>query len=272
MLNTDLLHEAITIFTFKCGVGIITRANHDDLSNIPCRYELYPVWSNFSRTFYKFSFRCFTTLIALNPAMFLYTLEGRSDVFMFAFLFGALILLKKKKFMLSGIIMALAFTVKQSVWPLLPLYIGYVHFVTKSASLTLKRLTAFFVTFLLIVLPFFLWNPQAFLNSTVFYLSGNTVNSYPISGYGLGVMLHQLGFIKDLNASYPFIFWQVIFIIPLLLLLLLFLRKNPSVKILIFTYGLLLFAYWYLSRYFNNSHVAYLTMVFLTAYFWPDEE
>ena len=213
----------------------------------------------------------FTGILALNPAMFAYTLEGRSDVFMFAFFFVSMILLSRKKYLISGILLALAFAVKQSIWPFIPLYVAYIYFVSDNLRLTTIRLSSFLVTFAILVVPFFLWNPGAFLDSTVFYLSGNTAHSYPISGYGLGMLLHQLGFIKDLNSSYPFVLWQVLFVVPVLVILLGFLRKFPKVKILILSYGLLVFVYWYMSRYFNNSHVGYLTMVFLTAYFWPDE-
>jgi hypothetical protein len=211
----------------------------------------------------------FVTFMAFNPAMFAYTLEGRSDIFMFTFFFAGLFLLFKKRYSLAGILLALSFVIKQSVWPFLPLYIGYLYFVSKSTLLTLKRLVLFIITSLTIVLPFFLWNPKAFIDSTVLYLSGNTLHSYPISGYGFGVLLHQLGFISDLNSQYPFIIWQVAIIIPLLISLLILLKKNTNIKMLIFTYGVLAFVYWYFSRYFNNSHMGYLTMVFLTAYFWP---
>ena len=166
--------------------------------------------------------------------------------------------------------MASAFAVKQSIWPILPLYIGYIYFLSKNVSKTAKRLLSFVITFLILVLPFVLWNPMAFLNSTVLYLSGNTAHSYPISGYGLGVLLHQLGFIKNLSDSYPFVIWQIVIVIPFMCYMLYLLRKNTNVRMLILTYGLLTIVYWYLSRYFNNSHMGYLTMVFLTAYFWPE--
>lgn len=214
----------------------------------------------------------FTILLALNPAMFLYTLEGRSDVFMFAFLFAGLILLTKKKFTFSAIAIALAFSVKQSVWPLLPLYVFYLYLVSDNIKTFSLRILPFIVTFLIIVIPFVVWDPQAFFNSTVFYLSGNTVHSYPISGYGLGSVLHQVGVIKNLNEAYPFVVWQIFLVIPVLIYGLYALKKYKNVRTLIFTYGLLVFIYWYSSRYFNNSHVGYLTMVFLTAYFWPQED
>lgn len=212
----------------------------------------------------------FVTLLAFNPAMFAYTLEGRSDYFMFSFLFAALYLLHKNKFALGGILMAMAFAVKQSVWPLLPLYLGYVYFLSGSIRVTLRRTVAFFATLIILVAPFVLWDPKSFLASTVLYLSGNTLHSYPISGYGLGALLHQMGVIENLQSPYPFIIWQAIFITPLLIFCLILLKKYPTIKMMLFTYGLLALVYWYLSRYFNNSHMGYLTMVFITAYFWPD--
>lgn len=214
----------------------------------------------------------FQTLFTFNPAILGYTLEGRSDIFMFAFLFLGLFLLYQKKYQLAGIPLGLAFAIKQSVWPLLPFYIVFLYFKTLDIAKTLKILFFFILTFVLIVLPFFFWDQKAFLDSTIFYLSGTSSNSYPISGYGLGMVLQQVGFIKDVHSYYPFYIWQILIGLPLILILLKFLQKNPSVKYLILTYGIFLFVFWYLSRYFNNSHLGYLSLIFMTAYFWPKEK
>ena len=168
--------------------------------------------------------------------------------------------------------MALAFATKQSVWPILPFYIAYVFFQSKSISKTVKELSLFVVTFLVVTLPFFLWNMRAFLDSTVFYLSGTVAHSYPISGYGLGMVLNQFGVIKNLNSYYPFFLWQLVIGVPLMVILLRYFKKSHSVKRLIVIYGIFLFVFWYLSRYFNNSHVSYLSTVFITAFFWPESE
>lgn len=215
--------------------------------------------------------RLFLTLIAFNPAMLGYTLEGRSDIFMFAFLFLALFLLQKKRLSLSGIPMALAFSIKQSVWPILPFYLAYLFFKKKNFLTTIKLLVPFIITVGVIIGPFLAWDAKAFLDSTIFYLSGNTPNSYPISGYGLGMLLYQLGIIKDLHQYYPFQIWQILIGLPLLVILIRFLKKAPTVSRLILVYGIFLFVFWYLSRYFNNSHLGYLSMVFITSYFWPEE-
>ncbi len=274
MVNPALYHFVMMPLYLLFSLPFYFIANHT-IGYFDGRIPLYFLYLSLLITAFKLikdkeQKLLFVTLLAFNPAMFSYTLEGRSDVFMFAFFFGSLVLLFKKRYSYAGIFMAAAFAVKQSIWPILPLYIGYVYFLSKGVSMTVKRLLSFAITFLILVVPFVLWNPVAFLNSTVLYLSGNTLHSYPISGYGLGVLLHQVGIIKDLNTSYPFIIWQVIIITPLLICLLYLLKKNTNVRMLILTYALLAIVYWYLSRYFNNSHMGYLTMVFLTAYFWPE--
>lgn len=216
--------------------------------------------------------RLFIVFLAFNPAMLGFMLEGRSDVFMFTFMFTSFFLLHKGRLVLSGIPMALAFAIKQSAWPILPLYLAYLYFKTGNIGKTVRSLIPFVLTFVLIVLPFFLWDPKAFLDSTVLYLSGGTPHSYPVSGYGLGRLLLQIGFISDAQQYYPFQIWQVLISLPVLVLLIRFLKKSPDVFRLIVSYGIFLFVFWYLSRYFNNSHLGFLSLVFITAYFWPEKK
>lgn len=215
--------------------------------------------------------RSFVLFLAFNPLMVIYTLEGRSDFFMYGFLITGFYLLHKSKFVFSSVLIACAFAVKQSVWPLFPLYIAYLWFKNKDKKIFYKSLAVFVGTFSLFVLPFLLWDPRAFLDSTVFYLSGNTPNSYPISGYGFGMLLHEFGIIKDLKENFPFIIPQLLAGIPLLFYLIKFLKNNTSVRNLILTYGIFLSVFWFFSRYFNNSHIVYLTIIFTTAYFWPEK-
>lgn len=211
-------------------------------------------------------------LFAFNPAMLSYTLEGRSDIFMFAFLFLGLFFIHKKKYYLGAVPLALSFAIKQSVWPILPFYIAFLYFRIKNVKKMIMSLAVFVIVFGVVVFPFLLWDAKAFLDSTVFYLSGSTPNSYPISGYGLGMVLNQTGIIKNLHQYYPFQIWQAIIGFPLLMVLIRYLKREPRVGRLILVYGIFLFIFWYLSRYFNNSHLGYLSLVFITAYLWPDEK
>ena len=209
--------------------------------------------------------RLFLVLLAFNPATLGYFLEGRSDIFAFTFLFAAWFLLEKKRYFLAGVPLALAFATKQSIWPIFPFYLLFLWLVTgRQLAMVIKSLLPFVVVFGLVVGPFFLWDSKAFLASTVFYVTGAVANSYPVSGYGWGMVLHQL--------SYPFWLWQLIFGLPVGGILLYWLVRRPSVSRLIIVYGLFTFVFWYFSRYFNNSHLGYLSMVFLTGYFWPGND
>jgi len=88
----------------------------------------------------------------------------------------------------------------------------------------------------------------------------------------LGKLLESFGFIKDIYASYPFHIWQFIICVPLLIFLIKYFKKHKDVRTLILLYGIFLFIFWYLSRYFNNSHLGYLSLIFIVAYFWPENE
>ncbi|MEX2007762.1 MAG: hypothetical protein WD992_03235 [Candidatus Levyibacteriota bacterium] len=213
----------------------------------------------------------FIILLAFNPATLGYFIEGRDDIFMFPFLFLGLILLYKKRFSWAGVPMALAFAVKQSVWPIFPFYFFYLYFSNKNIKETVKQLLPFTAVFSAIVLPFAFWNLKAFLDSTILYLSGNVANSYPISGYGFGMFLNDIEVIKDVHSYFPFWIIQTLICFPLVVVLFLWQKKNNTVVRLILSYGIFLFVFWYLSRYFNNSHLGYISMIFITAYFWPPE-
>ena len=216
------------------------------------------------------------SLLAFNPATLGYFIEGRSDIFMFAFLVWGFYWLEKNRLSLAGVTLAVAFAVKQSAWPVFPFYLAYLwHQGSRRGKMVRqikelgKKLLPFAVTFGTMVLPFAFWDTGAFWQSTVGYLSGKAEHSYPVSGYGWGMVLKQWGLVKDATAYYPFWIWQLIFGLPLLLFLLKWLSKRVIVSRLITCYGIFTFVFWYFSRYFNNSHLGYLSMVFLTAFFWP---
>lgn len=214
----------------------------------------------------------FLIFLVFNPATLGYLLEGRDDIFMMAFLLMGLFLLQRKKLILAGISMALAFATKQSVWPIFPFYAAFLYFQTRKVGKVVQAILPFALTFGLIVLPFFFWDPKAYLDSTIFYLSGNVQNSYPISGYGLGSLLLQFKIISNKFASYPFWLWQAVICLPLAGILIWWQKKENTVQRLLVSYGIFLFVFWYLSRYFNNSHLGFISMVFVFAYFWPKEE
>lgn len=208
------------------------------------------------------------TLTALSPATIDYFIEGRSDVFALFWFVWSLYLLEKRWFLWSAIIFGLALMSKQTIWFAIPFYVLFAWVSLKAYKI--KRPHDFVgmifstaITVLVLTGPFLLWDARAFVDSTVRFLNGTTVYSYPVGGYGFGMLFYQMGIIKDLHAYYPFIFWQLLFALPALFWSLRWILGKPAMSRLLIGYALTLTIFWYFSRYFNNSHLGYLSSIFV---------
>lgn len=202
-------------------------------------------------------------LTALSPATVDYLIEGRSDMFALFWLVWSLYTLEKKQYVWSSLLFGLAILSKQTIWLVLPFYGMY-------AWISIKKVMPFFVKITLPIIivilalagPFLLWDYRAFVESTILYLSGGSAFSYPVSGYGLSMVLREMGVIRNIHAYYPFIIWQISLSMPVLGIGLWWLRKRTVMSRLFIGYGAFLFVWWWASRYFNNSHVGYLSSIF----------
>lgn len=214
------------------------------------------------------------TLTALSPATINYFIEGRSDIFALFWFIWSLYLLEKKQLFWSSVIFGLALMSKQTIWFAVPFYLALLWVERKKdiPSTFLYGGIAAIVS-LLVAGPFLLWDFRAFFDSTVWYLSGNTAHGYPISGYGLGMMLYELHAISDIHAYYPFIIWQILFGLPIFIISLKWFLQKPTIWKMIIGYSLSLSVFWYMSRYFNNSHLGFLSSIFaIGALKYMDEE
>lgn len=201
-------------------------------------------------------------LIALSPATVDYFIEGRSDMFALFWLVASLYFLDKGKLYISSILFSFAMLSKQTIWFAVPFYGVLLWLKTNKSIQTVVRVGAICVALsTVIVLPFLLWDARAFVDSVILYLSGGGLHGYPVSGYGLSMVLYQLGIIKDIHAYYPFILWQLILGIPVILILSIWLLKKYSLSRFFIAYSISLFVIWYVSRYFNNSHIAYISSI-----------
>ncbi len=196
-------------------------------------------------------------LTALSPGIVEYFIEGRSDAFALFWMLLAFFLLDSKRYISSAIVFGLAFLSKQTIWFATPIFFVLLWLKSNSRKTVIRSVIATGIVVLALVTPFLLWDAEAFFASTVFYLSGsaNLATSYPVSGYGFGMLLHSLGFIRSIHDYYPFTIWQILCGLPVLGFGIWRLKKQPKVSTALFVYGLFLCIVWYFSRYFNNSHV-----------------
>lgn len=202
-------------------------------------------------------------LLALAPGIAPYFIEGRSDAFALVWLVLSMYLLERKSVFWSAVMFGLALMSKQTIWFAVPFYFLYVWHVgialrKPGAAFVARSAATVGMVALVIAGPFLWWDARAFMTSVVLYLSGGTPTGYPISGYGLGMLLYGMNIIKDIHAYYPFVFWQLGLGIPTIVLSLRFLGAKLSVSRFFVAYAVSLFVIWYVSRYFNNSHVTYI--------------
>lgn len=227
-------------------------------------------------------------LTALSPATVSYFIEGRSDFFALFWLLTALLFLQRKYFVIASVMMGMAFLSKQTMWFALPLFFvlllaklhpflqeknsrvstvfTWIKTLLVNATVMKKIILYIFLCIVIITivsLPFILWDAQSFFNSVVFYLSQGGSTGYPISGYGFSMVLYSLGIFSNLKQYYPFILWQLGLGIPVLIVFSWYLLRVPKLSVWFVSYGLFLFVIWYFSRYFNNSHIAFLSSIFI---------
>ncbi len=211
-------------------------------------------------------------IVAFNPVMFDYLLEGRSDHFAFFWLLLALFLYSRKSHVLASATYALALLSKQTIWLSIPFVILWVwkDMVKQSVTRIILVTGAFLGTVAVILGPFLVWDAPSYWQSTVVFLQGMTPVSYPVVGYGWGMVLYQLGIIKDIHAYYPFLYWQTAVSVPIAWFLLRWLRAKLTAGRVLIAYGVFLFVFWYFSRYFHNSHLGYISLVMSVGYFLDD--
>jgi len=213
--------------------------------------------------------------IGFNPASFGYLIEGRSDMLVLWWFVFAVFLISKKQYFWSAVMIALAALTKQTAWFAVPIVLGYLMLVLKvSWKQFFWYIIAGGVVGAIFVTPFLLWDAKAFLDSVIFYLSGNSPNSYPISGYGLGMLLIGFGVIANTHVFYPFMMWQLTLGMIGLVAGVAALKKYQSIGFIFIIHAVTLFLFWYTSRYFNNSHVAYIATLLILGVLklWDDEK
>ncbi|HUW96915.1 MAG TPA: hypothetical protein VMW58_14120 [Anaerolineae bacterium] len=194
-------------------------------------------------------------LFGLNLFFAPFTAWGGNDSVVLFFLVMSTYLLIEDRMTLSALSLGLACASKQTAWLFVPFFLTYVWVKAPTGG----KISAFRKTYplflipLLLILPFILWNPSAFLDDTLFYMSGQSASSYPIRGVGIGALLFTIGVVSDKSAYFPFALLQGASCLPLLIFLLRRQTSLNSIRQCWLGYGLLLLTFSCFSRFFNHS-------------------
>ena len=220
---------------------------------------------------------------AFNPLFSRFFLEGRDDVFVLAWLILTFYLLQKEKLFWSAVALAIACASKHSAWFFVPFYYAYLYFnlgaktsepilgFCRRIKTVLRLAWPLPVLFILIIMPFVVWDPLAFFQDIYAYPAGTLSTSFPINGYGWSVVLYELGLVKNITDYVPLWLVQIPITIALYYFLIKNQRRRNSLAYSILDYAVLIFVYWFFSRFFHDNYVGFVSQLFIIAYFLADD-
>jgi uncharacterized membrane protein len=222
-----------------------------------------------------------TVLFVFNPMFLRFFIEGRNDIFTLFLITLTVYLLSRKKLLLSSISFALACVSKHTAWLLLPFYWWFVYFQVSGESgklienikNALKKIYPIFIVGAVLIVPFLIWDFNAFWEDVFLYPGGKLPTSYPITGYGFSqlMLMAKIG-VESIHDYYPFWILQLVVSVPLLFFLYSYQKRNRTVSAMLVSYGVFIFVFWLFSRFFNDNYITYIFSILIIAYFFNQDE
>src|SRR5207249_44498 len=151
-----------------------------------------------------------TAIVALNPQLLPFVVEGRNDFFVLLPLFGAVLLLQRERRTLASLAFAVAGAAKLHALFILPFVAVYLvatrrpRTVGEAWSALWRPAWPAALVLAATFVPFLVNDFAAFYDDVVRYNAGGAAWTYPISGMGFSALLLALGVIEYRQADFPF--------------------------------------------------------------------
>jgi len=207
------------------------------------------------------------TLVALNPQLFPFVVEGRNDFFVLVFLFAGIALLQRERRTLGSFAIAIAAAAKLHAVFLMPFVAVWLvatrrpRTVREAWDVLWRPLWPATLFLAITFLPFLLNDFAAFYDDVVRYNAGGAAWTYPISGMGFSALLLALGVIEFRQADFPFAAIEIAVATPIALWWMWKLWKRPTLPTMLTGYALTLLAFLFFGRYFQGNYLGYILAV-----------
>lgn len=204
-----------------------------------------------------------TIAVGLNPLFVRPIIIGMNDVALLLTVIWAVIALQQKRWLLSAIFFGAACSLKQFAWFIAPFYLLWVSWHDNKFDYKrgVKTAVTIAIVMLIIISPFALWDMHAFIEDVFLYPGGQVGANYPIMGYTIGSLLVGLGVISSNYADFPFTLLQLIFGLPLLILLLRYQWRNNGMGEMFLSAGLFILGLGLVSRFFQDNYVGFVAIL-----------
>jgi hypothetical protein len=211
--------------------------------------------------------------IALNTQFFPFVIEGRNDAFVLLFVFATLLCLQRERYLLAGVMLAVAAGLKLHAVVLVPFVFAYLiaragaRRPSEAWRAIAPAAVPFAIVSALVFVPFLVWDAYGMWDDVVLYNAGASAWSYPVAGVGFSMLLHSLGVIPYRTAEFPFWLFEVAAALPVLVLTLRSLWRAPTIHAIAFGYAFTLLAFLFFGRYFQTSYLGYIVAAVTPALF-----
>jgi len=212
-----------------------------------------------------------TMIVGLNPIMGSDIIFGMNDSFVLPWLVLGIWLLQRRRCLGASLMMGLAWASKSTSWFLLPFYVLYLARGARGLPAILhqaaRRLWPAAAVFLLLVLPFAVWDAPSLVDDIWAWSAGTSTTPYQIRGWGLSNLVLALGLVPDRQAYFPFWIAQLLVCLPLLLAALRWQAQRNTLGRMLYGFAVLFGAYSFFSRFFNENYAGFLLALLALAAF-----
>ncbi len=230
-------------------------------------------------------------IMGLNPIGGVSIIFGENDPFVLGWIILALWLLQphnpdinSRRTLLASAAFGLACASKPTAWFLAPFWLLYLLRDQWGANLIppfnqwrshimtiLQRAWTLPAVALLIVGPWFVWNPDQMYDDVWRWSAGIGPTGYQIWGWGASNYVLAFGWVSDRFEYWPFTIPGAIVGIPLLLLLLWRQTRTNTISFMLYGYVVFLLAFFYLSRFMQPNYLGYMLGFLALAMMMDDE-
>src|SRR2546425_4770594 len=123
---------------------------------------------------------------------------------MVALLLGALFAAQRRRFLIMGLLLGLAVATKQHAVLAAPFIVWWALARGASLPVVARSAAAGMAALMAVLLPFVLWNPHAFIQDTIVFVTGGGADAYPINWVGVSAMLLSAGGVPRFPGSFSF--------------------------------------------------------------------
>jgi hypothetical protein len=221
-------------------------------------------------------------ILGLNPIMALDVIFGQNDSFILCWLIFSLVGWKAWQtrqargqpaqwpLLVAVVCFGLACASKPTAWFMAPFFglllIADTHpgaswpptALWPHTKLLLRRAAPGIVVVALLLLPYVLWDAPAFYDDVWRWSNGQGDTGYQIWGWGASNFVLAFGLVSDRFAQWPFWTIEALVGVPLLVWFVYRQLRANTLANACWHYGLLLFGFFYASRFLNENYLGYI--------------